>query len=139
MPLHRTHRPKSQPELFSKFRQYPPCILEANHPLTQNASLNIILRTRAATSRPGSTLRWRTSSSTLSWWRSNKREVYLDRLVQELRIMRTVNRSSCLVQSGVFDQRVTLASQVSISLIFLSASLPSFPSSRAPENGANSP
>lgn len=64
------------------------------------------------TSAPCSSLR-RSSSTTstapsLARRGPNKRKINLDRLIQQLGIMRSVNRSSSLVQCRVFDERVTL-------------------------------
>ena len=79
--------------------------------------------------------RWRTTSSSLSWRRSNKGEIHLDRLIQKLRIMRTINRRSRLIQGRVFDQRVALNSNPTLVMILIPHSpavpLPASPFSRS--------
>jgi hypothetical protein len=50
------------------------------------------------------------ASLTLSRRRSHKGKVHVNRLLQHLAIMRTVNRSACLFEGSVFNQSVALAS-----------------------------
>jgi hypothetical protein len=53
--------------------------------------------------------RW--TSSTL-WRRSNERKVYLNSLIQQLRVVRSINCSSSFVQGWIFNQRVTLCNRI---------------------------
>ena len=89
------------------------------HPPIPDASLDITLGGRAATPSPGFCFRRRpTSSTTLSWWWPNECEIHIDGLIQQLRIVRTINRSSCFVQRRIFDQRVALAVTTVVSQLF---------------------
>jgi hypothetical protein len=58
-----------------------------------------------------SSLRWWTSSLPLRR-RSDECEVYLYGLIQQLGIMRPINRSSSLVQRWVFDERIALTTMI---------------------------
>lgn len=79
-----------------------------HHPFTFPSLNNLIPGSRAATPTSSSSLRWWSSSSALAWWWSYESEINLDCLIQQLGIVRTINRLACLVQSWVFDQRIAL-------------------------------
>lgn len=70
-----------------------------------------ISSSRTAAPASGSSLRRWTSSLPLRW-RSNECKVHLNGLVQQLGIMCPVNRSSSLVQSWVFNERIALKSTI---------------------------
>jgi len=54
--------------------------------------------------------RW--TSSLHLWRRSDECEVYLNSLIQQLGIMRPINRSSSLVQCWVFNECISLRSMI---------------------------
>ncbi len=69
---------------------------------------HIISTTRAAASSSGSSLRGWSASSALAWWWSNESKVNLNCLIQQFRVVCTINCSSGFVQGWIFDQRITL-------------------------------
>ncbi len=98
-----THRPNQAQALFIQ-----PCYEEiVAHALTTSIT-SLVSTNRTAASASCSSLRRWTTPFALSWRRSDERKVHLDRLIQQLSIMCSINRSSSLIQCWVFDQRIAL-------------------------------
>lgn len=106
MSLSWTRRPTRLQELLPSHGQWK---LSTHAQCTSVTTFTSSSRTAAPAS--GSSLRRWTSSLRLRW-RSNECKVHLNGLVQQLGIMCPVNRSSSLVQSWVFNERIALKSTI---------------------------
>ncbi len=103
MSMYWTHRPNQMQALFIQ-----PCHEEIFSHAQPISITSIISSSRTATPAPCSSLCRRTTSFALSWRRSDEREVHFNLLIQQLGIVRSINRSSSLVQRWVFDKRIAL-------------------------------